>query len=99
MLCDRGHVPPSLPRGIPPLILLALTVEDIVFIVLVHILNGVIQGVIQGEDVCLLVVTPCSEAFERRVEWFEFLRIPCNVLERYWEDRCLCLLCLLISAR
>ena len=60
--CDPRRdavLPRSLPRGIPPLILIVLMIEEIVLIVFVSILNGVIQG----EDVLFLVVLPFIEAF------------------------------------
>jgi hypothetical protein len=84
--------PRALPRGIPPSHLIVLEdillfiIQDIVLIVLVHILYWGIQG----EDVVLLlVVLPFIEAFQRRFDGLYFLLILINVLEGNCDARCL----------
>src|SRR5262244_2174275 len=91
-LRDRWDVHPSLPRGIPPLHLIVLedillfVIQEIILIVLVHILYWGIQG----EDIVLFrVVLPFIEAFQRRFEGLRVFLILFNVrnvLEGSWKD-------------
>src|SRR2546422_5476700 len=74
------------PRSLPLIIL--FIIEDIVLIVLVSILNGLIQF----EEVALLLVVPFIKACQRRFEGLRVLLLHLNVLEGCWEDRCLWLL-------
>src|SRR5262245_39412828 len=88
-------LPRSLPRGRPPLHLIVLediilfVIQEIVLIVLVHILHWGIQC----EDVVLLVVLPFIEAFQRCFDGLYFLLLLLfNVFEGCGDARCLWLL-------